>query len=468
MSRLSSSTSSSEAAPEPKPVPPSAPIRDVLVIGVWMMATLAAIDVAINVFLPPPSDPNVRPSRLTSYFQYGRSIEGKIVRLIGTSDATAAQIASAGWRSAPPGPAQPTRPRPGSDLLLANYGMSFSEQVGDALAKIDPKLTVRSWGGPSAPPNCAYGYYLADRGRHDADVVMLGILSNRVAAMESTSGMNNSFEGPAPYSFPSFTPDGSGGITTIEPPFGTLGELRAALADADRRQALIEEMRRHDAYYAGYLFQRNVLDYSALARIVRRALAHRHDRAVESRSYTEAGFVAESIPVKALRLMVKAFARSVRGDGRLPVVLLLHTRGYADHLYAVLADDLATDDIPYVSTHTICPASDSTNYVADGHFTPEANGRIAQALADVLAARLPGRGNARRSRVGHTSPRSPAFAAISMPLHSTGTADFCGRTTTSLPGDIRGTKLRVLPFASQGKAHLGKGKKHSQQVIHGP
>jgi len=368
------------------------PIHDVVVIGVWMLATLAALDVAINVLFPPPDDLNVAPSRIRAYFEYGRSVEGKVARLIGASDLTAGPLASAGWRSRPPGPEVPTGPRPGSNLLLANYGMSFSAQVGEALAKIDRKLTLRYWGGPAAPPNCAYAYYLADRGRHDADVVMLGVLSNRVAAMESTSGMNNSFEGPAPYTFPKYELDGSGNLRVIEPTIRTLAELRAALAEPGRRKALIAEMREHDAYYARYLFDRNILDSSALLRMIRRALAHRHDRAVESRTYTDAGYVAYSVAVRSLRHMVKAFGASVRRDGKLPVVLLLHTRGYSDHLYTILADVLATDDIPYVSTHTICPANDSTNYIADGHFTPEANGRIARALADVLAERLPGRG----------------------------------------------------------------------------
>jgi hypothetical protein len=393
MSQLSLSTSSSEASQEPVPV--TRRIRGILVVGAWMIATLAAADVAINVLFPAPSDPNVRPSKLRAYFEYGRSIEGKLARLVGTNDATAAQIAHAGWLSTPPGPEQPIRRRPGSDLFVASYGMSFSEQVGTALVKLEPKVTTRFWGGPSAPPNCAYAYYLADRGRHSADAVILGILSNRVAAMESTSGMNNSFEGPAPYTYPSFIPDGAGGLIKIEPTLRTLDQLRAALADSNSRRALLDEMRQYDAYYAAYLFDQTVFDYSALARIVRRALAHRNDRSIESRSHTDVGFVAESFAATALRLMVKEFAASARYDEKLPVVLLLHTRGYSDHLFAALADVLAADDIPYVSTHAICPANDPSNYIGDGHFTEEANGRIARALADLLAARLPGRGRPR-------------------------------------------------------------------------
>jgi hypothetical protein len=210
--------------------------------------------------------------------------------------------------------------------------------------------------------------------------------------MEATSGMNSLFEGPAPYTFPKFQADGSGNLQTIEPTIHTLAELRAALADTCRRTALIDEMRRQDAYYASFLFERNLLDDSALVRMVRRAIAHRHDRAVESGSHNAAGYRADSLPVRSLRLLVKKFANSVRRDGKLPIVLLLHARGYSDHLYRALAELIAADDIPYVSTHEICPANDATNYVGDGHFTEAANRRIARALADLLAARLPWNG----------------------------------------------------------------------------
>ena len=341
------------------------------------------------------------PTSLQSFFDYGRSVEAKVIRILGTSDATAARIASAGWRTPPLGPGIPTQPRPGSDLLLAEYGMSFNQQICSALAELDPKVTLRSWGGPSASPNCAYGYYLADRGRHKADVVLLGILSNRVAAMESNSGMNSLFEAPAPYTYPIFLPDGSGGLSSIEPSIHTTGQLRAALADPVRRDELRQEMQRYDAYFTPFLFDHDLFDSSALVRVIRRALAHHHQRIVESRTTTEAGFVADSPAIVALNRIVKEFAASARQDRMVPVVLLIHTRGSSDHLFKALAGTLAAHDIPFVSSHTICSANDSTNYVSDGHFTAENNRRIAQELADVIARRIPGR---RRSTIPEPKP----------------------------------------------------------------
>jgi hypothetical protein len=358
-----------------------------MVIGGAFLLTLLAADAAINILFPPPSPDGRSTSSSRAYFEYGRSIEGKLGRLIKDTDQDSAPIARAGWISAKP----ETTPRRAPDRpvrLIANYGMSYSVQISEALAKIRPEVSVRTLAGPSAPPNAAYAYYLADRGKHDASVVMLAILANRVAAMESTSGINCNFEAPFPYTYPKFRADQTGELEAIEPPVRTLAELRVALQEPAQRSALIEGMSRHDSYYASYLFEKSLFDYSAIARMVRRAFAHRHERSVESLVHNDGGFVKDSATIKTLRLIIEKFAASARSDGKLPLVLLLDTRGYSSQLHDVLGDLIARDDIPYVSTNDICKASDATNYISDGHFTAAANQKLGQAVADLLDARL--------------------------------------------------------------------------------
>jgi hypothetical protein len=325
---------------------------------------------------------------LVTFFEYGRSIEGKLARTVGTSDATASLVAAAGWRVPPLGSNAPTWPREGSDLLVAVYGQSFSGQVGEELARLDPTVTLRKWGGPAAPPNAAYGLYLADRGPHQANVVILGVLASEVARMDSTSAINTQFEAPAPYTYPKFLTDGSGGLATVELGVRTLAELREVLADPARRDSLRDAMRRDDPYFAPFLFDRNLLDSSALVRMVRRAAAHHHIRAVDDRSHALSGFMDDAPVIATLRLLVVEFAASARRDGKLPVLLLFNNRGFADHLYVCLADTIAASDIPYVSSHTVCSANDPTVFIGDGHFTPEIITRIARALVNVLDTRL--------------------------------------------------------------------------------
>jgi hypothetical protein len=86
--------------------------------------------------------------------------------------------------------------------------------------------------------------------------------------------------------------------------------------------------------------------------------------------------------------LVKAFAAQARSDGNLPVVLAINDFGYADHLHRVLAPAVADSGAVYLSTHEIAPATDSSNFMDDGHFIPAKNDLIARRLAELVNQRL--------------------------------------------------------------------------------
>src|SRR5579863_1456423 len=67
-------------------------------VAVWIFIGLVAIDVSINLLFAYPSDPKVtNPSRLQSYFEYGRSVEGQLSRLTRTDRSQTAPITLSGW-----------------------------------------------------------------------------------------------------------------------------------------------------------------------------------------------------------------------------------------------------------------------------------------------------------------------------------------------------------------------------------
>src|SRR5512135_513845 len=344
MSRPSSSTSNSEAQAPGPPDSTAGHLREVLVVGGWMVATLVLIDVTINALFPSPRGPIMRaPGWPVQYFDYGRSIEGKIRRLIGPADTMTAPLAKAGWIDPGPGPEAPAQPGPGHDLLVAVYGMSFSNQVAQAMAMLDPRIDLRLVAGPAAPANHSFAAYLADRDRHEAQVVILGLLASSVKALASTSGMNWRFEGPAPYCYPRLIPVGNE-LQASWPGPRSLDQFRACLRDPDRWAAFVGQMRRQDEFFDPLLFEENVLDASALVRLVRRAWAAQHLRRVERRFHTSEGFVADSTALSSLRAIVKQFAATARRDGRLPIVLLFNDRGYGDHLDRALRPILVRED----------------------------------------------------------------------------------------------------------------------------
>src|SRR5258708_7874216 len=62
-----------------------------------MAAALVILDVAVGLVFPPPADPRTIPSALQAYFDYGRSVEGKLRRMVGADATKDAPIVEAGW-----------------------------------------------------------------------------------------------------------------------------------------------------------------------------------------------------------------------------------------------------------------------------------------------------------------------------------------------------------------------------------
>ena len=360
-------------------------IRKAVVTGLWILLFLVVFDVLINFLFPYPSNPRVTsPRQLESYFEYGRSVEGKLSRMVGPTEESSSPLAVAGWLDPELWKKLnlPSLRAPGDDLLVAIYGMSFSNQVGEAMAEMDSKLTIRAIAGPAAPPNYSLAAYTLDRGRHQADVVILGVLASSVKALRTMNGMTWQFEGPAPYTYPRyFVEDGK--LKAIWPKILSLFQLRAALQDKQQWDAFVTQMQDRDQFFNSFLFKRNLLDNSVVVRLIRRAWAQRHQMMITNQIHDAAGFNAESeIPI--LRAIVADFAATAKSDGKMPIVLILNDRGYDDHLFQALKPTLENAEIPYVSNHNIAPATDIRNFVSDGHFIESANKLIAEAVLKLI------------------------------------------------------------------------------------
>jgi hypothetical protein len=337
--------------------------------------------VALNKAFPYPQDPNRQPSSLQAYFEYGRTIEGKLPRLVGPTDATSALVSTAGWLKDNPALTIPSHEPAKRNIRV--YGMSFSDHVARAAARLDPTLAVSTFDGPAAPPNHSFAGYMLEREQLDADVVVFGILASSVPKLPTLTMMTSTYEAPCVYTYPRYRLAGDE-LQATWPTVVSLADLRAARNDPAKWNAYVNELAANDAYYAPYLLRSTWLDHSALARIAWRALAQRHLRTVGERYHTAAGYTDDPDLLPVLRQMVATFAKTAREDGRTPVVLLFNDRGYGDDLYRGVAPVLDRDHIPYVSSHTIAPATDHQNFVADGHFTPANDEKIAKAFVDLL------------------------------------------------------------------------------------
>jgi len=352
----------------------------------WAGGFLALADLTINLAFPPPDDPRTPPNAIALYSDYGRSIEAKLRRDIGATDERTSLIALAGWvdrgcRQAIPAEA--------GRRILSVYGMSFSADIGEALEKLDPRFRSVSFGGPGAPPNHSFKcletrFDAAAAGVPDeSEVVVFGILASAVKGLLSMTGATTGFERPSPFGYPRYVVEG-GNLRELPTPVPTLQAWREALASPARMDAVEAELARHDHFYEAALFRSNALDASALVRMVRRAAAQDHHRALARSVLGPSGFADRPDVGPVLQAMVLSVADRARAAGKRPVLLLIHDGASGRALETLLGPTLDAAGIDWVSTADDAPTSDPANFIGDGHFTDEANQRIARRLRERL------------------------------------------------------------------------------------
>lgn len=351
----------------------------------WTLLALVGLDVAVNLAFPMPASNKVPPSELARYFDYGRSIEGKLAYLVGSSAEHEAPIVSAGWigRECSKVP----EPVPPGQTGVTVYGMSFSYNIAQAMLRIDPSLRVSSYGGPGAPPNHSYACFRSVQaaGRDPNPTQVVGILASSLDRMLTVSGLSTSFEGPMPFAYPRFHLGEDGRLTAEQPVLQASEELR----DEAKFGRFKQQMASSDAFYDRWQFDA-LLDQSAFVRLVRRGYAQARHRATTERLVRdEHGYIGNPDIGPPLIAMLSDFARRARASGQKPLVILIQDRtsGPPDELYRLLAPGLEQAGVPFVSTHETAPPTDSANFIADGHFTEEADGRTAERVLQALGLR---------------------------------------------------------------------------------
>ena len=390
MSPPSLSTPSFEPDSSPPASTNPAPWRRALAIVSWTIAALTTLDITVNQLFPYPTDRHSQASSLETYFNYGRSAAGKLEQMVGPTDETSHELAQVGWLHAEQLAQQENQPALSADPaapLVAFYGMSFTKQLGAALAPLAPELAQRHIAAPSAGPSYAFAAYEADAENHHAEIVVLGILADSVKALKTMTAASWLSDSPSAYSYPRYHLQADE-LVTIEPQVQSLGELRAAMADPQLWQAYRAQLAKQDAFYHSAIFERSWLDRSVLARLIRRSLAQEHFRKVEAQIYNEqAGFIDPEINA-LLATIVERFVSQARARNQFPIVLLIDSQGYNDHLLQLLQPTLEQQNIAYLSTHHIAPADNPNNYIPDSHFTEAVNQKLAQAFLNLLNQHL--------------------------------------------------------------------------------
>lgn len=357
--------------------------RRVIEVIIFAIMALMLLDVAVGLAFRPPPDPHVAPNALQAYFDYGRSVEGKLRRMVGANAAQDASIVEAGWVSRECDRSLPTPAgRRGIDI----YGMSFTNRIAYQMERLEPDLAIEQFGGPAAPPNHSYACFVQriESGHALAPIQIIGVLASSLRRMVTLSGLTTSFESPQPFTYPRFTLGQKGRLVPHWSSIRSPENLRVALADREKWRTFLGELAAEDAFYAPEMMSANFTDHSVLLRMIRRAWGQRllRSRTTSLLADTGSGRAPDIAPV--IRVILVDFAIRARAADKRPIVILIEDKGYGGLLTAMLAPTLQAAHIEFVATGDIAAPDDPANFLSDGHFTPAIDAEIARATLNLL------------------------------------------------------------------------------------
>jgi hypothetical protein len=258
--------------------------------------------------------------------------------------------------------------------------------LSDTLKKLDPAVSVEEYTGPGAPVNHSYACFVRENSfggdRHDVQII--GITASSLPRMETIWGVTTSFEYLQPFTFPRYRLGPDGNLIAHEPSVRSPDDLRRILSDREKWDNWLAELRANDYFYVPALTAEDPADRSVIARMIRRGFGQYLSRRRQAKLRGNDGkFDAPDI-VNVLPKLIGSFAKLAREAGKRPIVVLFEEYGYDGVLMPLLSATLVHDRIEYVYSGNIAPANDLRNYASDGHFSPEANARIATALLKLI------------------------------------------------------------------------------------
>ncbi len=352
-------------------------------VTIWFAFWLLCIDAGLNLLTHFEARRTGGQSSLARYFEYGRSLEGKLARVMGPDGQRPDPIISAGWLDPQAWRALPARVDRPEQKFVAVYGQSFVFRVADHAAKRSPSWVVRKVGAPAAPLSHAHAAYQLDTERQKADVVIVGILASALDKTSRMSGLGYTFESPAPYTFPVHVQDSQGQWHLQWPVIRSEAAFRQAFADRSPVWHQFEQdLMAHNPALDAFTVQQSVLDHSVLMRLARRGwVAGRNVGQLAPHSGQGApSALASQWPV-VLHLLQDLQAKVSARQERL-IVVLFQDKGSDSSVGPTLKPLAQKLGLTLVDSADFIDPRDGRNFEPDGHFTPAGDERLAQ---EVLA-----------------------------------------------------------------------------------
>lgn len=356
-------------------------MKKTLAISTLTLVFLVVLDIMVALTLS-WADRTGRLGSLVWFFEYGRSVPGKLERWEQRPD-LAGNLYNVGWRPTAVATSKTAFANEPKDIgpVIRSYGMSFVLNIRKQAVEMRKDLKWDTHAGPAGPPNFTYALFHDDRAnRRPGDIAIFGILASGVSTMAALSNSTRVFEQPAPLTYPIYWPEGEG-LRKVDPLVESVDDQRALPQDPEAAAAWTAQLAQEDAFYSPITFGMKWLDISPFARLVRRSLAKSHIETRINDILTDGAYPYEVV----LPRMIRAFAETARADGQTPVVMLLQTRNQRDpDLLALAKPVLEAHDIPYFASAEHFDPRDLSGFAADGHYTAEVDRLFAERLLEIL------------------------------------------------------------------------------------
>jgi hypothetical protein len=319
---------------------------------------------------------------LVQYFEYGRSVPGKLEKWRKNSDA-GFNLYDVGWREADvaTSSADFATEDPGQGPVIRSYGMSFVNNIIENAVMLDPDIIWDQHAGPGVPPNYTYALFEDDReNRRSGDIVVLGVLASTLPAMGSFSNQTWAFEQPAPLTYPIYQPT-SGGLMRIDPVITSSSQLSTLRTNKTLAAKWHDQLTQYDAFYGIETHGAPVLDASPFARLIRRAAATSHVAQTKTEILS-----SQSYPYRdALNQMIQEFVQTAQSDGQVPVVMLVQDKDAGGvNLLKTVQPALLETGVSYFATAEHFDPRDPSGFLSDGHYRPEIDRLFAAAFLKLL------------------------------------------------------------------------------------
>lgn len=315
-------------------------------------------------------------SRIEQYFNYGLSVETQIRRML-DSGLKSNSVLYSGWFD------RESYREKGVQADITMYGMSFSNHVADQIRDLKPEISIRTISGPAAPLNHSYYAYQIDRGICRSEYVVLGILASSLKNINAMTNDTLGVDSPFGSFYPTYVQDGSA-LRILMPEINSFEELETSINDNLLWARHLENLKKNDKHYKELIYKSNILDNFISGRLFKRWYKAKNNNLNTNKVHNSRGFDQNSNSIQLTNVLVSNFIREARENNSIPIVLLFQPQGYDDHLFLALEETLEQNNVYYINSHEIVPATDPQNFISDGHYTKENDRKIAFELINII------------------------------------------------------------------------------------